>query len=347
MKRKITFLMAVVFATASLMAASIFNGGFMYIESPAGSGNVMLSQAVTVPNVVNVPATFTFAGKTYTVTRIAPSVFLNKQNITSVTLPGTLEGTGVGAFGQCHSLTSVTLGDGLQKVDIGTFTDCNNLTQITIPNSVQTIGESAFAGCTSLSTVNMGNAVTSISTKAFLKCPITSITLPSTLTVLGMGAFAWTDSDEFGGIQATDLKPTTLTNITCKMLNPASNLFNANAFGMTETDASKTLNVPQGKKAEYEAVLPWKYFFVQENAPTAVESVKTSSVVLQLNSFDKTVTVFHKGLTKGTVTVFDLAGKTVLSKSLTGEETTLSVASLNAGVYLFKTGKNVQKLIVK
>jgi hypothetical protein len=61
------------------------------------------------------------------VTRIAPQAFFICPDLTSVTIPNSVESIGQTAFAGCSSLTSVTIG-----------------------NSVRSIGNSAFAYCTEL-----------------------------------------------------------------------------------------------------------------------------------------------------------------------------------------------------
>lgn len=75
------------------------------------------------------------------------------------------------AFFGMDNLTSVTLPDTLQYIDDWTFAACGGLTEITIPDSVIEIGESAFAMCTNLETVTLTSVSTQYDSSAFDLCP--------------------------------------------------------------------------------------------------------------------------------------------------------------------------------
>ena len=77
-----------------------------------------------------VPATVTYNGIEYSVTRI-----------------------GFNAFYNCSGLTSVTMGDNVTIIDGYAFEGCSGLTSITIPSLVGKIGPGAFMGCNGLSSV--------------------------------------------------------------------------------------------------------------------------------------------------------------------------------------------------
>ena len=162
---------------------------------------------------VNIPATVTYNGKTYSVTSIGNGAFYGCSGLTSVTIPNSVTSIGRSAFESCSSLTSVTIGNsvtsignsafegcsGLTSITIPNsvtsighfaFIGCNALTSITIPNSVTSIGDNAFSGCSGLTSVTIGNSVTSIGSYAFYNCSsLTSVTIPNSVTTIGYNAF--------------------------------------------------------------------------------------------------------------------------------------------------------------
>lgn len=107
------------------------------------------------------------------------------------TIPSSVTSIGEKAFYQCLNLASVTFGNGVTSVGKSAFGLCSSLTNINIPNSVTSIGEKAFDCCTSLTSVTIGNGVTSIGRDAFIGCAIlTSITLADGLPAIGASWFA-------------------------------------------------------------------------------------------------------------------------------------------------------------
>ena len=83
------------------------------------------------------------------VTIIPGSVF-SDSNVTSVTLPETIQKIGSAAFAY-SSISSITIPNSVETIEGHAFDNCDNLTSITIPSSVETIESGAFAYCDNLS----------------------------------------------------------------------------------------------------------------------------------------------------------------------------------------------------
>lgn len=101
------------------------------------------------------------------VTEIGSWAFLNKTEITSVTIPDSVTGIGTNAFNGCSDLAEINLPDGLTEISDGTFANCSALTSIVIPDGVTSIGMNAFAGGTALADITIPAGVTSIGLNAF------------------------------------------------------------------------------------------------------------------------------------------------------------------------------------
>ncbi|MBP5514777.1 MAG: leucine-rich repeat protein [Bacteroidaceae bacterium] len=120
-----------------------------------GTGNYeKIAIDTTYVGALNIPATFTYSGKTYTVTDVAPYAFAG-SHITSIDLPENIMSLGEGAFGECSSLETVTGAENLININSWAFYGCSSLTSIFIPKDVCSIGNYAFQGCTSLTEVIM------------------------------------------------------------------------------------------------------------------------------------------------------------------------------------------------
>ena len=91
------------------------------------------------------PSSYEHNGKRFVIRRIGSRCFAfyneKKYKITKI---------GEKVFANCANLTSVTIPDSIEEIGNNAFSFCNSLTNITIPNSVIKIGNSVFSSCTSL-----------------------------------------------------------------------------------------------------------------------------------------------------------------------------------------------------
>ena len=90
---------------------------------------------------LTIPSSVTYNEKTYKVTRV---YLWGCSELTSISLPSTLEEIQEGGFADCFQLTQITLPESLKKIGGFAFQSCNNIKEITIPASVQEIGQDAF-----------------------------------------------------------------------------------------------------------------------------------------------------------------------------------------------------------
>jgi flagellar biosynthesis GTPase FlhF len=115
--------------------------------------------------------------------------------LTSVTLPKGLTKAGKSVFSGNSALKTVVIPEGCSVLGEYMFERCTALTAITIPKSITSIPSNAFANCTGLKTLVIPEGLTEIGggssgTGAFGWCAaLTSVTLPSTITVIGPTAF--------------------------------------------------------------------------------------------------------------------------------------------------------------
>ena len=127
------------------------------------------SSSASYSGAVTIPSSVTWGGQTWPVIGIGDEAFDNTAgngNLTSISLPSSIEYIGKWAFYKQSSLTSVTLPSYLNRIDYGAFNNCSALTSITIPNYVTTIGDYAFYNCP-ITTLYLGFRVQSIGSYAF------------------------------------------------------------------------------------------------------------------------------------------------------------------------------------
>ena len=97
------------------------------------------------------------------------SFYLN-NNLTNVTIPGSITEIPNGAFQRCTNLTEVTISKGVVSLGDYAFEGCTSLSSVTIPDGVTTIGKEAFRFCESLTSITLSDSVTSIGDRVFYYC---------------------------------------------------------------------------------------------------------------------------------------------------------------------------------
>ena len=160
------------------------------------------------------------------VTTIGFRAFYYCENLTTVTIPSSINTIGHDAFYECPSLaevhisdllswmsinfqshpcsagatlllngsplTDLVIPDGAESVGTRAFLNVKEMRSVEIPKSVKSIEEAAFSGCTSLSSLTIPSSVTSIGYCAFGSCTsLTLIKIPDSVTSIGVGAFGY------------------------------------------------------------------------------------------------------------------------------------------------------------
>ncbi|MEI7720372.1 MAG: leucine-rich repeat protein, partial [Verrucomicrobiota bacterium] len=104
------------------------------------------------------------------VTGIDGGAFLDRTDLSSISIPNSVTSIGGTAFKNCRNLSSMIIPNGVTSLGAYAFSGCDGLTSITLGSSVTDIGESTFSGCSSLSSIIIPNSVNSIGKQAFKNC---------------------------------------------------------------------------------------------------------------------------------------------------------------------------------
>ena len=157
------------------------------------------------------------------VTSIGHSAFYGCKGLTSIEIPSSVTSIGEDAFNGCWGLKNVTIGNRVTSIGCGAFYNCSHLTDIVIPNSVTSIsGDGVFSGCSALNRIEVDpgntiydsrdncnaiietqtntlihgcnktvipNSIASIAEFAFSGSSLTSIVIPSSVTIIRRGTF--------------------------------------------------------------------------------------------------------------------------------------------------------------
>ena len=139
---------------------------------------------------ITIPATITYEGATYNVIDILSSAFYNCTELTSITLPSSIDQVLNWAFEGCTGLTTVTFPEGVRFISNSVFYNCTNLTSVTFPESVTHIGDWVFEGCSSLKTVILPKEIEYFGRGVFFDCgSLTEVTLPEGINKIGESTF--------------------------------------------------------------------------------------------------------------------------------------------------------------
>ena len=124
----------------------------------------------------------------FPVTSIGNGAFWGRFELTNVTMSEGITNIGVGAFSYC-GMTSITIPSSVIGMGLNAFGGCESLTNVVLPNSLTKIPEFAFGECFHLSTIVIPTSVTSIEANAFDRSGLVSISIPGSVTNIGTGAF--------------------------------------------------------------------------------------------------------------------------------------------------------------
>ena len=235
---------------------------YLYADGTAEVINDQDSYSNPYPDIteLTIPATVSYDDNTYMVTKIGNGAFKSCQNLTTVTLPATLEKIGEDAF-HYSSITSIEIPNSVRTIGMYAFAMCANLTSANLPTGLTTINSSLFLNCSKLTSINIPEHVKTIGGAAFNLCGLTSIDLPASLVQIGSGAFAFCDK---------------LTSVTCRALVPPAA---EGAFAGVETE-----NIPLYVHAfyvnDYKEAEEWKKFTNVQAIPETqgVENVQNDKV---------------------------------------------------------------------
>lgn len=181
-------------------------GNLWYSASETGVTVIQSQDDTEYAGDIIIPAMVTYSGKESLVTSIDEEAFTGCSNLTSISIPASVEEIGVGAFTMCSNLKFIYIDRGNQKYHDGGFNSIVEVASKTllvgttkgyIPYvdggpRVTTIGRQAFAGREIEDQyVSIAEGVVKIDELAFVKSSITEVYIPTTLKECGFSAFSY------------------------------------------------------------------------------------------------------------------------------------------------------------
>lgn len=204
------------------------------------------------------------------VTSIAANAFKDNTTITSVSLPSTLQSLGSRAFYQCTGITSISIPANVTTIGDSAFYKCSNLSSVNFVGNSQLTSLNLWTfAFTNISSIEIPEGVTSIPGSCFQSCPLTRVSLPSTLTSINSQAFC----------NCTNLTsitiPANVTSINAKAFSNCATAYYMVRFTITMQGANPptlggtdvfsgisnmTVRVKAADKPRYESVSSWNTF---------------------------------------------------------------------------------------
>ncbi len=199
---------------SKLVAANPFvSGEFVYAYVSSSERKVTVVGYLGSDTTVVFPSSVTWDGIRYTVYRVGRSNqsgtnvdgigSVVPNNVTRVTIPGSVEIIGKEAFMNCLSLQEVIVsGDGLKTVESYAFANCPELIKVRFPSSLLQINDHAFMSCNKLNGYDEDEDIgfyvvdttakkdLSLGSYCFAYCEgLTHFRMPAQLSVIGDHAF--------------------------------------------------------------------------------------------------------------------------------------------------------------
>lgn len=194
--------------------------------------------------------------------------FQNRENITSLSVPGTIKTVPYGIFSDMPSLKSLKINEGVKTIENSAFEGCFELSKILLPDSLTSIMSSAFNDCISLSEIEFGNnleyigdncfadcisivdpvlpnSLREIGENAFSHCSFKSVTLGKNIETIGQNAFASTGQSEL------DYKTVYIPDFVVNGYSKTAADAYANASGLKFVDISTNEPVATGELFDY------------------------------------------------------------------------------------------------
>ena len=201
-----------------------------------------------------------------------------KMQITSLTIPDSMDSISKNAFCSCRYLNDIDFGNGCKKIGESAFSCCRGLYDIVFPQQIRIVDKEAFCDCENLENLELNDGLSIIMQDAFNHCySLSEIALPSSLRCLGDRSLPWAKKITVNG---SDLPHNLLRGITFLSWNNRGNC--------EQKKMPLTIEVIFGEK----------HIFI----PRFVDMQKVSDAECALNSgMDEYLQTMYKYGTDGTV----------------------------------------------
>ena len=117
-----------------------------------------------------IPSYYISGSEIYTVSSLTDNAFKDCTNLTSITIPGTINNISSYSFAGCTSLKSVNIQKYVRQIGDYAFSGCTALESVSIPSTIIRINTYSFQNCSQLKSVYFPKTITNIAGYAFEGC---------------------------------------------------------------------------------------------------------------------------------------------------------------------------------
>ena len=293
-------------ASAYDFSAVNSDGDTIYYRFISGSDStVQVTYEGTVGNFHGMP---TYSGKNYAGDLIIPPTVTHNEKKYTVSIIGWY------SFWRCYDLLSITLPETITLIAGEAFVFCRNLRTINFPTNSATkmdIGYRAFDECNNLEYLNIPNSVTYIGDEAFLYTGLKMVILGNSVSYIGYLAFP------------------SYYYISYSIVPPI-----AGQYPLGTSDSF--VLVPCESVEAYKSAPNWDIY--DYSSCIGLEEIRKENldIIVYPNPANNNITIKANQLNGGYLFLYDIMGKEVLRKTISGDETFLDISNLKSGIYVLK-----------
>ena len=205
MKKLFFFFLMMLLPMAGSAHDAIIDGIYYLFDQKAMTATVTYDhfQLFKYSGEVVIPETVAYEGKSYCVAAIGNQAFYNNKELYSVIIPNSVISIGFQAFYGCSELCAINISDSVKDISMEAFESTRWYNSQ--PDGLVYAGKVAykFKGTMQATDIVLKEGTTGIAGNAFYNCPIQSITIPSTLKLIGDGAFL--NCNQLSSVYITDV----------------------------------------------------------------------------------------------------------------------------------------------